>query len=59
MGMAEPSKDSPSGDKAKYDNGSVTVELLLKVTTRVRLERLSVLLIGKVVSGKVDEFGPV
>jgi hypothetical protein len=59
MGMAEPSKDSPSGDKVKYVDGSVAIEPSLKVTIKLKLDRFNVVVMGKVVSGNVDAFGPV
>src|SRR5271165_6321562 len=59
IAMGVPLKDSPSGPKEKYELDSVTVDPLLKCTSRLSAERLKVLVIENVVSGKTEEFGPV
>ena len=58
-GIGLPSNEMPSGPSAKYDEPNVSLVLFEKFTDRLRLERLSVVEIGNVVSGKADEFGPV
>src|SRR5579864_9117607 len=54
-----PVKEMPSELSVKNDEPKVWVEPSAKWTVRLRLERKMVLLTGQVVSGKMEEFGPV
>jgi hypothetical protein len=52
-------RDKPSGPNVKYDAPKFVIEPSEKSTLKVRFFRSTEVVIGKVMSGNTDAFGPV
>jgi hypothetical protein len=59
IGIGLPLKDMPSAEGVKYEASKVWLEPLEKSTCKLRLERLTAVDTGHVISGEIEELGPV
>jgi hypothetical protein len=58
IGIGLPSKEIPSAERVKYEEPNVLLVLLEKSTRKLRLDRLTVVDTGHVVSGNIEELVP-
>jgi hypothetical protein len=56
IGIVPPLKEMPSAAKVKYDEPNVVLVPLLKSTCNDRLDKVTFVVTGQVVSGKIEEF---